>query len=116
MYKVELAENVVGAKTKIEALTTEGYSKDEIYLFAHDKHRSEDLTEGTGTETIGMKEQGWIESVGNLFKSRGDELRDKMKAVGMNRTEADTYEEELDKGKLVIVATKEANTNNPKPF
>lgn len=116
MYKVEVVENVVGAKTKIETLTAEGYTKDDIYIFAHDKHRSEDITEGTGTESIGVKEQGIIESMGNLFKSRGDELRAKMKAAGMNQTEADTYEEELDKGKLVIVANKEATANNANPF
>jgi hypothetical protein len=116
MYKVEVVENVLGAKTKIETLASEGYTKDDIYVFAHDKRRSEDITHGTGTESIGVKEQGMIESMGNLFKSRGDELRSKMKAVGMNRTEAAAYEEELDKGKLVIVASKEARSNNANPF
>ncbi|MGD6840790.1 general stress protein, partial [Bacillus thuringiensis] len=64
----------------------------------------------------GIKEQGIIESMSNLFNSRGDELRSKMKSVGMNQAEADVYEEELDKGKLVIVASNEATTNDAKPF
>ncbi len=116
MYKVQTVENVVEAKKEIDTFTSEGYTKDEIYVFAHDKHRSEHITEATDTEATGLKEQGIIESMGNLFNSRGDELRTKMKAVGMNQSEADTYEEELDKGKLVIVASKEATDNDAKPF
>ncbi|MCA1065525.1 general stress protein [Rossellomorea sp. AcN35-11] len=116
MYKVQTVENVVDAKKEIETFTNEGYTKDEIYVFAHDKHRSENITEATQTESTGIKEQGIVESMGNLFNSRGDELRSKMKAVGLNQAEADAYEEELDKGKLVIVASKEATDNDAKPF
>ncbi|WP_064091992.1 general stress protein [Rossellomorea aquimaris] len=116
MYKVKTVENVVGVKNEIETFTNEGFTKKEIFVFAHDKHRSEDISEATHTESIGVKEQGLIESMGNLFKSRGDELRTKMKAVGMNQAEADAYEEELDKGKIVVVASKEATDNDAKPF
>ncbi|BCB05993.1 general stress protein [Bacillus sp. KH172YL63] len=116
MYKVQTAENVVEVKKEIEALASEGFSKDEIYVFAHDKHRSEHITEATDTDSPGLKEQGIIESLGNLFNRRGDELRTKMKAVGLNQAEADAYEEELDKGKLVIVASKEATDNDAKPY
>ncbi|MGG4165989.1 general stress protein [Rossellomorea vietnamensis] len=116
MYKVQTVENVVEAKKEIEMFTSEGYTKDDIYVFAHDKHRSKHITEATHTESTGIKEQGILESMGNMFNSRGDELRSKMKSVGMNQAEADAYEEELDKGKLVIVASKEAKDNNAKPF
>ncbi len=116
MVKIQVVENAVEVKNKIESLNSEGFTKHEIFVFAHDKHRSEDITDATHTESIGIKEQGIIESLGNFMNSRGDELRTKMKAVGMNQAEADTYEEELDKGKLVIVASKIAKDNDAKGF
>ncbi|CAH0345018.1 general stress protein [Bacillus sp. CECT 9360] len=109
MYQVHVIENGVQAKEKIDHLLTSGYSKENLYLFAHDKNRSEHLTENTDTEGIGMKEQGLLDSVGNMFKSRGDELRSKMSSLGLSKTEAEQYEVDLDKGKVVLVASKEVN-------
>ena len=40
----------------------------------------------------------------NVFRSRGDELRSKMVSLGLTENEAAHMEEELDKGKVVIVA------------
>ena len=52
------------------------------------------------------KEQGFLNSMKNLFTSRGDELRSKMVAIGLTTQEAEAAEKELDKGKLIIVAHK----------
>ncbi|MBD7938792.1 MULTISPECIES: general stress protein [Cytobacillus] len=105
MYKIEVVENGVQAVSIINSLENEGYTKKDIYLFAHDKDRSENLTDATDTNDIGMKEQGVFDSIGNVFKSRGDELRSKMRSVGMTDVEAERYEEVLDEGKLVIVGS-----------
>lgn len=108
MYQVHVVENGVQAKEKIDHLITSGYTKENIYLFAHDKDRSEHLTDGTNTESVGVGEQGILDSLGNLFKSRGDELRSKFQSVGLTETEANQYEKELDKGKVVVVASNES--------
>ncbi|PLR79007.1 general stress protein [Bacillus sp. V3-13] len=108
MYKVQLVENGVQATDMIGALQSEGYSKDNIYIFAHDKDRSGHLTDATDTGDVGLQEQGLLDSVGNMFKSRGDELRSKFRSLGLSESEVDQYEVELDKGKLVIVASDEA--------
>ncbi|MDQ0218564.1 general stress protein [Peribacillus cavernae] len=107
MYQVHVLENGIQAKEKVDSLLTSGYTKENIYLFAHDKDRSEHLTENTGTEGIGMKEQGFLDSVGNMFKARGDELRSRMGSLGLTKTEADQYEKDLDLGKVVLVASNE---------
>ena len=109
MYQVHVVENGLQAKEKIDELTTSGYTKDDVYLFAHDKTRSKHLTENTNTEDVGMKEQGFLDTVGNLFKSRGDELRNRMSNLGLSDMEAERYEEVLDAGKVVIVASKQDN-------
>ena len=99
-------ENALQAKTEIENLQTQGFTHDDIYIFAHDKNRQKDITDALDTESVGMKEQGFLDSMKNMTVSRGDELRAKMAAAGLTEQEAADYEEELDKGKLVIIATK----------
>jgi hypothetical protein len=99
-------ENAVQAKAEVERLQSQGYDEDNIYIFAHDKRREADITKALDTESVGTKEQGFLNGMKNLTSSRGDELRAKMSAVGLSDQEAEEYEEELDKGKLVIIANK----------
>lgn len=97
-------ENAVQAKAEIEKIVMQGFSHDDIYIFAHDKKRGEDISNALDTEEVGIKEQGFLDSMKNMFTSRGDELRSKMEAAGLSAAEAASAEEELDKGKLVIIA------------
>lgn len=101
-------ENVVQAKAQVETLETQGYSKDDIYIFAHSKRRGEDISKALDTEEVGMAEQGFLDSMKNMFTTRGDELRSKMEAAGLSAEEADDAEAELDKGKLIVIANKNA--------
>lgn len=100
-------ENAVQAKKEIEKLEAQGFTHDDIYIFAHDKKRNKDITKALDTEEVGIKEQGFLDSMKNMTSSRGDELRAKLAAAGLSDQEAEQYEEELDKGKLVIVANKD---------
>ncbi|RDU37431.1 general stress protein [Neobacillus piezotolerans] len=106
MYKVEVVENGVQAKDKLTLLATEGYTRDEVYLFAHDKEREDDLADALGAGDVGLKEQGLIDSVTNVFKKRGDELRSQFESLGLTAYEAERYEKVLDEGKIVLVASK----------
>jgi len=99
-------ENVVQAKAEVERLETKGFSRDDIYIFAHSKKRANDITDALDTEEVGMKEQGFVESMKNMFTSRGDELRSKMEAAGLSSEEASDAEQELDAGKLIIITNK----------
>ncbi|MCM3116126.1 general stress protein [Neobacillus sp. MER 74] len=106
MRQVKLVENGLQAKQEIEQLLNQGFSKDEVYLLAHSKERSEDLAEELDTNEIGVNEQGFLDSIANVFRSRGDELRSKMESLGLSDTEAQQFEKELDKGRVVVVAAK----------
>ena len=97
-------ENAVQAKDEIEKLVMQGFSHDDIYIFAHDKRRSDNISDALDTEEVGIQEQGFIDSMKNMFSSRGDELRSKMEAAGLSTAEAAAAEEELDQGKLVVIA------------
>ncbi len=100
-------ENALQAKSEIEKLQTQGYDDDNIYIFAHDKKRQKDINDALDTESVGIKEHGFLNSMKNMTSSRGDELRAKMESAGLTKQEAEEYEEELDKGKLVIIANKD---------
>ena len=108
MLNVKVVENGVQAKETIEQFIRQGFSKEDIYLFAHGKDRSEHLTDATDTNNVGIGEQGFFDKLSNVFRSRGDELRSKMQSVGLSEAEAEQYEMELDRGRVVVVATKAA--------
>jgi len=108
MENVKVVENGLEAKREIEQFMMQGFTKDEIYLLAHDKHRSEDLTDSLDIQDIGVTEQGVFDSIANVFRTRGDELRSKMESLGLSTAEAEQYEEELDQGRVVVVAAKSA--------
>jgi len=102
--KTYVVENGVQATQIIQELEGQGYSKDQIYLFAHDSSRSKHLTDQTDTRHIGLKEEGMIDKIANLFQSRGENLRTRMTSLGLSQNKASELEEELDEGKVVIVA------------
>src|SRR4051794_21089342 len=106
MENVKIVENGVQAKQEIEQLTMQGFKKDDIYLFAHDKSRSENLTDSLDINDVGVEEQGIFDSITNVFRTRGDELRSKLESLGISTAEAEHYEEELDHGRCVVVAIK----------
>lgn len=105
MRKVLVANNVLDVQEKISQLAAEGYSKEQIYVFAHDKDYSKELTDDTLTESMDLEEKGMMDTVANIFKSRGNELRSHFENLGLTSAEAEQYEEELDRGKIVIIAT-----------
>ncbi len=102
--KTYVVENGVQATEVIEKLEGEGCNRDHIYLFAHDTARSKHLTENTDTRPIGLKEEGIFDKMANVFRSRGENLRERMTSLGVSQEKANELERELDEGRVVIVA------------
>lgn len=106
MENVYVVENGVQAKEKIDQLATEGYTRDDIYVITHDKERTEHLQENLHVNDVGLEEEGVIDKIANIFRSTGDTLRSHFQNLGLSETEADQYEKELDKGRVVVIAKK----------
>lgn len=104
MLNTYIVENGVQAVDLIRELEEKGYDKEHIYLFTHDETRSKHLTEHTNTKDIGLKEEGIFDRIANVFQSRGETLRTRMTSLGLSQNKAMKLEEELDEGKVVIVA------------
>lgn len=103
----KVVENGTLAVKEIQHLSTSGYLADHIYVLAHDSDRTDKIAEITDAKEIGIKEEGVFDSLANLFRSRGDELRAKIVSLGFTEEEAAFYEQQLDQGKVLVVAKKD---------
>ncbi|WP_339227508.1 general stress protein [Oceanobacillus sp. FSL K6-2867] len=92
-------------KLDINKLKARGITKEDIYILTHDDERTGRIADGADANTIGMKEMDFSSAVGNMFNSQGDELRNKLKEIGVSSVEAENYEEDLDDGKILLIVT-----------
>jgi hypothetical protein len=102
--KVFVVNNILEARKQIDSLQHEGYWKENVFVLTHDKKRTEHVSENTDGNEIGISEEGILTAIANLFRSTGDELRAKLKSMGVSAERAEHLEEQLDKGKIVILA------------
>src|SRR5690625_4285583 len=65
-----------------------------IYVLTHDRDRTQRLAEQAEINTIGVNEMGVGNAVSSMFKSEGDELRNKLKEMGLTESEATILEKE----------------------
>lgn len=82
----------------------EGYAEDRIFVLTHDKTRTKRLAERTDAEEIGIMDEGIGTAIGNIFRNTGDELRAKMRSLGIAEAEAERLEGEMDRDKIVVIA------------
>jgi hypothetical protein len=104
MNQVKVVENGVKAKMEIDQFLNQGFSKDDVYVLAHDEERFEDLTDTLDAKKIGVEKQGFKESMANVFRTQGEELRSKIESLGISDQEAEQLEKELDQGRVVVIA------------
>lgn len=89
---------------QVHRFQREGYAEDRIFVLTHDKTRTKRIAERTDAEEIGIMDEGIGTAIGNIFRNTGDELRAKMRSLGIAKSEAERLEEEMDRDKIVIIA------------
>jgi hypothetical protein len=100
----KLVNNGLEAIDVVKDLHRQGYTEKEIYVLAHGKDRTDRLADATDASTVGMSEEGMFDAIANLFRDRGDQLRHKIESMGFDTHEANLYEAELDRGKVLVMA------------
>lgn len=100
----KLVNNGLEAVDVVKDLHRQGFTREEVYVLAHGKERTDQLADKIDTNKVGLSEEGMIDSIANLFRSRGDELRSKIEAMGFGPGEAHQYEAALDEGKVLVMA------------
>lgn len=89
----------------VKELQQLGVAKEDVYVLSHDDDRTERLADNTDVNTIGAKETGFTNAVGNMFNKKGDELRNKIHEIGFSEEEASQFEKRLDEGKVLLFVT-----------
>ncbi|MFC5652841.1 general stress protein [Paenibacillus solisilvae] len=101
---VHTVNNIAEARKQIEKYKSKGYDREHLYVLAHDKERTKRIAEETNVEQIGVAEEGIDTAIANIFRSRGSELRAKLKSMGVSPEEAERLEREMDQDKIVVIA------------
>ena len=99
MMEYFTVENSKEANQTIEQIRS---AKDDIFVFAYDPERSDTVTEHTNAKSMTAVDQGILDQVANVIRTRDDELMAKMMSAGADQELALTLLDELKKGKLVI--------------
>jgi hypothetical protein len=105
LTQVKTVETIEEAKITAKAFLEEGYVQESLYVLAHEEQHTDVVASVTEASKIGIIEEGVFTAIANLFRSRGDELRAKMKSVGISQRDAEELEEKMDEGNIVIIAT-----------
>ncbi|MEK4629332.1 MAG: general stress protein [Solibacillus sp.] len=109
MVMMKSVENGVQAQNAIENFISEGYDRDHIHVFANSNKRAEDIAEfynvdaGSTAETSG-ENKGFIESIKNFFQTTPEDFHNHLTKLGLSDTDQITAKNDLDSGKVVIVA------------
>lgn len=102
--KVATVKTQEEMKQKYAEFCREGYAEDRIYVLTHDKDRTKRIAEKTDLEEIGVAELGIGTTLANIFRSTGDELRAKMRSLGISQWEAERLEREMDRDAIIVIA------------
>ncbi|GIO22170.1 general stress protein [Oceanobacillus sp. J11TS1] len=74
------------------------HSKD-IYVLSHDDDRTARIVKNTELQGIDYNKQ----DIGEDFEKQGDELREKLRELGISDEDAREYEEDMDEGKVFLI-------------
>ncbi|MCE7793938.1 general stress protein [Salipaludibacillus sp. CUR1] len=103
--KFKLFHNDETLSESVGKLRKDGVRDDDIYVISHDNDHERRTRKSTDANKVGVSEVGAGTALKNVFRNKGDKLRSKMKEIGIDADKAEDLEEELDKGKTLLVVT-----------
>ncbi|QGQ94876.1 general stress protein [Paenibacillus psychroresistens] len=102
--QVFTVDNILDARYKIQTLENEGIAKENIFVLTHNEKRTEYISKHTDGNQISVAEEGIFTAIANFFRSEGDGLRAKLRAMGVSPEHAEILESDMDLGKIVVLA------------
>lgn len=88
---------------EINTLKDQNIDTKDIYILSHDPDRTSRIINNSELNDINYNKDKTNES----YKRQGDELRYKLKALGIPQKEVKAYEEDMDQGKVLLIVTDE---------
>ncbi|MCD7034927.1 general stress protein [Metabacillus sp. GX 13764] len=80
---------------------------EDIYILAHDNDHVRRSRKDNDANKVGVKVTGLGTATKNIFRSKDDKLVRKMEKIGFETKKAEQLEDELDKGKVLLIVTQE---------
>ncbi|MFD2115613.1 general stress protein [Paenibacillus yanchengensis] len=102
--KVRIVDSITEVQEQVRLFQNEGYLNENIFVLTHDKDRTSRIADKTDAATIGISEEGLGTAIANIFRSTGNELRAKMRSLGISKIEAERLEAEMDLDKVLVIA------------
>ncbi len=102
--KVRIVDSITEVQNQVQIFQSEGYLNDNIFVLTHDKDRTSRIADKTDAAKIGITEEGLGTAIANIFRSTGDELRAKMRSLGISEFDAERLEAEMDRDKVLVIA------------
>ncbi|MED4279244.1 general stress protein [Priestia megaterium] len=106
MKKIRVVKDGYEVKEAIEQFLSLGFSKDNIYLLAHEKDRTEELTNVLNINDVGISEPMDNNPMANSLHFYKDELHSKFYSLGLSAEEVEQYVKELNWGRILVFAIK----------
>lgn len=103
--KFKLFHNDETLKESIDKIRNNGVRDEDIYVLSHDNDHVRRTRKETDANKVGVKVTGIGTATKNIFRSKDDKLVSKMKEIGFDVKKAEELEEELDKGKTLLIVT-----------
>ncbi|SHE53313.1 Heat induced stress protein YflT [Seinonella peptonophila] len=89
--------------SEVHRLKSQGVKQEDLYILTHDHDRTSRIAEKADVNTIGISETGVGTAIQNLFRKKGDALRNEMIEMGFDSTEVEVLEDHLDKGRILLI-------------
>ncbi|NGZ77872.1 general stress protein [Saccharibacillus alkalitolerans] len=100
----KIVENGIQAVETVRELRMTGYTGDQLFVLAYDEGQTERTAEAAGVRPV-FPDSDDPEMAGTqLFRSNAAELRERIASMGFSEQESAYYEEQLETGKVLVVA------------
>ncbi|OWA33086.1 hypothetical protein B9G55_23300 [Saccharibacillus sp. O16] len=100
----KVVENGIEAIETIRELRITGYTGDQLFVLAYDEEKTERTAEAAGVRPV-FPDSAESETADlQVFRSSAEELRVRIADMGFSKEEAAYYEEQLELGKVLVVA------------
>ncbi|MGV3244704.1 general stress protein [Staphylococcus sp. 11261D007BR] len=99
MVVVKSFNNDETLENDVNKLKDLGVKASDVFVLSHDDDRTARIVENTDYDKIDYNNL----DTGKTYDKQGDELRDKLKEIGLTQEEASEYEEKMDEGKVFLL-------------
>ncbi|WP_022792168.1 general stress protein [Marinococcus halotolerans] len=103
--KFKIFHNDETLSETIDKLRNDGIRDEDMYILAYDNDHDRRARKDTDAKKVGMKVVGFGTSLKNVFRGKTKTILTKLQKLGFDSEKSERLEEELQKGKTLLVVT-----------